>query len=360
MSFNSEVNRIRRAIMHGLTKNIGRSDVSQKIDWNNETIKRVLICRPNSRLGNQLLITPLVEEVSELFPNCKIDLFVRGNLAPILFENYKNVDRTIKLPKKPFKELIGYMKVWIHLRKYHYDIVINVDKNSSSGRLSTQFTNGRFKFFNDIDEELETKYVDYKHIAKFPVYNLRKYLSQLGLNIADRPIPLLDLKLGSDEMANGKKVLDGIVNADRRTICLYTFATRDKCYSEAWWAEKYERIKAEYADTYNILEVLPIENVSQIGFKATAFYSKDIREIGALIANTEVFIGADSGIMHLASASKTPTVGLFSVTNTDKYQPYGNNSIAVNTNTATTDDLIKEINEILYKKEKFSPLNYDI
>jgi ADP-heptose:LPS heptosyltransferase len=40
-------------------------------------------------------------------------------------------------------------------------------------------------------------------------------------------------------------------------------------------------------------------------------YSKDVREIGALMANTEVFIGGDSGIMHLASASKVSTVGLF-------------------------------------------------
>jgi hypothetical protein len=38
------------------------------------------------------------------------------------------------------------------------------------------------------------------------------------------------------------------------------------------------------------------ENVSQIAFKPT-FYSKDIREIGAVIANTEIFIGADSGII---------------------------------------------------------------
>lgn len=359
MSFSTRVNGIRRSIMHGLTKNIGRSDISRKIDWNDETIKRVLICRPNSRLGNQLLITPLVEEVSEIFPNCKIDLFVRGGLSHILFENYENVDRIIKLPRKPFKELIDYMKVWFSLRKYHYDIVINVDKNSSSGRLSTQFTNGRFKFFNDIDEELQAKYLDYKHIAKFPVYNLRKYLSLLGLHLMDRPIPLLDLKLGNDELTKGKEVLDGIVSPDKRTICLYTFATRDKCYSEAWWAEKYERIKAEYEEDYNILEVLPIENVSQIGFKAPAFYSRDIREIGALIANTEVFIGADSGIMHLASSARTATVGLFSVTDTEKYQPYGNNSIAVNTNIATTDDLIREINKILYEKG-VEPLEYTI
>jgi hypothetical protein len=70
----------------------------------------------------------------------------------------------------------------------------------------------------------------------------------------------------------------------------------------------YDRLKAEYSN-YNIIEVLPVENVSQIGFKAPTFYSKDVREIGALMANTEVFIGGDSGIMHLASASKVS--GLF-------------------------------------------------
>ena len=57
--------------------------------------------------------------------------------------------------------------------------------------------------------------------------------------------------------------------------------------------------------------MLSIENISMIQFRAPTFYSKDIRQIGSLIANTEVFIGADSGIMHLASSSQTPTVGLF-------------------------------------------------
>jgi hypothetical protein len=35
----------------------------------------------------------------------------------------------------------------------------------------------------------------------------------------------------------------------------------------------------EFPD-YNIIEILPVENVSQIEFKSPTFYSKDIREIG--------------------------------------------------------------------------------
>ena len=352
MNVGQKINNIRRAIMHSLTQNIGSSNINKKIAWNDETIKNVLICRPNNRLGNQLLVTPLVKEVSEIFPNCKIDLFVRGSLAPIIFENYENIDRIIKLPKKPFKELFSYIKVWGSLRKHHYDMVINVDSNSSSGRLSTKFTNARFKFFNDFDEELKVQYEDYIHIAKFPVYNFRKYLNQLGLPVMDKPLPSLDLKLNVAEIIKGKEVLDSIVSCKKKTICLYTFATGDKCYSEIWWADTYEKIKNEYDETYNILEVLPIENVSQIGFKATSYYSKDIREMGALIANTELFIAADSGIMHLASSVKTTTVGLFSVTDINKYQPYNNDSIAINTNITTTEDLINEINSILKKKDK--------
>lgn len=352
MNVGQKINNIRRAIMHSLTQNIGSSNINKKIAWNDETIKNVLICRPNNRLGNQLLITPLVKEISEIFPNCKIDLFVRGSLAPIIFENYENIGRIIKLPKKPFKELFSYIKVWISLRKHHYDMVINVDSNSSSGRLSTKFTNARFKFFNDVDEDLQAQYEDYIHIAKFPVYNLRKYLNQLGLSIIEKPLPSLDLKLNTAEIIKGKEILDSIVSCKKKTICLYTFATRDKCYSEIWWADTYEKIKNEYEETYNILEVLPIENISQIGFKATSYYSKDIREMGALIANTELFIAADSGIMHLASSVKTTTVGLFSVTDINKYQPYNNDSIAINTNITTTDDLINEIKSILKKKDK--------
>jgi ADP-heptose:LPS heptosyltransferase len=46
------------------------------------------------------------------------------------------------------------------------------------------------------------------------------------------------------------------------------------------------------------------------------------------MANTEVFIGGDDRIMHLASASKVSTVGLFP-DNINMYAPYNNNSVAI-------------------------------
>ena len=347
MKFTLKINQFRRSLMRSITGNIGKSNQIHKVDSiDPNQIKRVLISRPNHRLGNLLLITPLVQEVSRTFPHCKIDLFVKGNLAPIVFENYKEMGQIIKLPKKHFKELSGYLNGWISIKKNHYDLAINVDKDSSSGRLSVQLANATYKFFGEGDEDIQSKYADYNHIAKYPVYNLRNYLAKLGIPKKESPVPSLLLQLSDAEKNAGKEILDQLVSPKKKTICLFTFATGAKCYSVEWWAKFYERLQIEF-DEYNLLEVLPIENVSQIGFKAPTFYSKDIREIAAFFSNTAVFIGADSGMMHLASAAQIPAIGLFSVTNIEKYQPYNANSVAIQTDLTELDDWIKIIHEVL-------------
>jgi ADP-heptose:LPS heptosyltransferase len=347
MGIQRKINVFRRGLMRTLTKNIGKTSSQEDIILVDKTdIKRILICRPNGRLGNLLLITPLVQEVTEIFPNCKVDLFVKGTLAPIIFENYKNIDKVIDLPKKPFKNLLKYLNVWISIKRQKYDIAINVDQNSSSGRLAVQFSNAKYKFFGDSNEESQLLKNDYEHIAKYPVYNFRHYLTKLRFPKSNKIVAPLDLKLTPSEIAEGKEILNDLFHNDKKTICIFTYATGDKCLSTDWWENFYSKLKEEYTN-YNIIEILPVENVSQIAFKAPTFYSKDIREIGSVIANSNLFIGADSGIMHLASASQTPTIGLFSGTSIKKYEPYDNCSIAIDVNIYTKKDYLKTINSIL-------------
>lgn len=343
-----KVNTLRRRLMRYLTKNIGASKNNQLTTIpKGYRFKRILVSRPNQRLGNLLLITPLLQEISETFPDCKIDLFVKGNLAPILFENYDNVDRIIKLPKKPFNNLFAYLAVWVKLRKNKYDLIINVDKNSSSGRLSTMFANSDLKFFCNRTQELEEGFSENNHIAKYPVYDFRNFLLNIGLTPNDEPVKPLDLKLSPNEIAEGKKILNELVQNEKPTILIFTYATGRKCYSEDWWREFYNNLKVEFQDNYNIVEVLPVENVSQISFQAPCFYSKDVREIGSFIANAAIYIGADGGIMHLASAVNTPTVGLFSVTKPEVYEPYNLNSMAVDTRKSDNAQIIQEVKTIL-------------
>jgi len=342
-----EANSRRRAILIALTKRVGASNHQNDSQIDKSNVRRVLLIRPNHRLGNQLMMTPLVQEVLDTFPNCRIDLFA-GKVSPIIFKNYERIDRIIRIPRKPFKELFNYIRAWLMLRNRRYDLAINVTKKSSSGRLATNFARATYKLFGEEPDELKEKYSDAIHLAKYPVYSLRYSLSKMGIADSAKEIPFLDIKLSDAEIADGKKILQSLIDKKtEKTVCLYTYATGAKCYSASWWSEFYERLKSSYPN-YNIIEILPVENISMIDFKAPSFYSKDIREMGAVIANTAVFIGADCGIMHLSSAVHTPTLGFFSVTNTQSYVPYNRNSKALNTADISQDDIFDEINTILH------------
>lgn len=325
MSLKDSINRLRRIIMHALTSGIGNQKRFQTAP---DDVHRILVSRPNARLGNQLLITPLLQELATVFPNAKTDLFVRGSLAHVLFQNYTGIDRIIELPGKPFNHLITYFSVWLRLLTSHYDLAVNAESGSSTGRLSIKFTHAKYKVYDLTDPELQKRYADYRHMAKHPVYTLRK---QLGQEIS-RPIQPLSVKLTSEEKNQGRNLLQKFVGNQKKTICLYTYATGGKCYSKQWWKNLHQRLQQHLQNRFNIIEILPKENVSQIDFAVPHFYSTNIRELAAFISASDFFISADCGMMHLATASGTTTLGLFSSTNPLCYAPYGRQNIALDTN----------------------------
>lgn len=343
MTINKKLNSIRRAIMQQVTRNVGISSVGGSLLLKGNSEIKVLIIRPNHRLGNLLLITPLLEEIAVLIPGAKVDLFVKGNLGEEVFKNFGNVNKLIQLPKKPFSNLFGYIKGWLSIRYGNYTLVINVINSSSSGRLSARFSNAPLKYYGEEDGG------ENDHMAKYPVYGVRRFLREAGVPVVFKEeVPNLDIKLDEKELATGKQLLTQLVQNTKRTIGIFTNATGDKIYSQEWWEDFYNRLTTEFPD-YNIVEILPVENSSQIGFKAPTFANKSVRVVGSFIANLDLFVAADSGMMHLGGASQATTVGLFKVTNAKSYEPYNGNSFAVDTNSTTTEDCIELVKSRLQR-----------
>lgn len=345
-NFKKKINTWRRKALLSFTKNIGLFDAPFAQHFDKESIQNILVIRPNHRLGNQLLMTPLIQEIEATFPHAKIDLFT-GKVSPILFENYTQIGQIHRIPRKPFQEKRHYLNVWKQLRRKNYDFVINVDRTSSSGRLATKFSRGRVKLYGDLLESIQQQYPDYMHNAKYPVYFLRESLKTMGYKDLHKDMPCLDLKLSAEELQKGKQLLDTLVeNKLKPTITLYTFATGAKCYSEAWWNSFYDQLKTRYP-SYNLLEILPVENVSMIGFRAPTLYSKDVREMAAVMANTAIYIGADCGVMHLASAAGIPTMVFFSITPPSHYGPYNKGSVSLITTELDNDSIFKQLDQCL-------------
>ncbi|UYW02198.1 glycosyltransferase family 9 protein [Flavobacterium agricola] len=350
MSFKAKVNHFRRTVMHGLTRGIGTNSINKLKNTNTElVIKNVLISRPNQRLGNTLLITPLIQEIVKTFPEAKIDLFVKGKVAPIVFQNYPQVDQIIELPKKPFKQLADYIGVWFKLRQKKYDLVINVEKSSSSGRLSTTFANATYKLYGDefLKNEVDE---DQIHYGKYPVYQFRKFVELFTKTEVTAPYPILNIQLTEEEITKGKETLASFFpDSNKKTIAFFTYATGEKCYPVTWWQSFYNLFYPKYAENYNLIEILPVENISMLEHKLPEFYSKDVREIAAVMYNCELLVAADSGMMHLSVAAPTKTIGLFKLTLPVKYCPYGKG----NSYLMVTDDnqagVLERMEETLHK-----------
>ena len=340
MNPRGHINNLRRKLTRFFSRIFLVSDISELVyDKNINQVKKVLICRPNHRLGNNLLLTPLVNEITIIFPNSEIHLFTKGDISDIIFENYKDVVKLIKLPRKPFTNLIEYLTCWLSILDDNYDIVINSNNQSSSGILATKLSKSKYKFYNILNDKL-THLEDYKHHAKNPIYNLR-YQFKNQLDRVNKTIPKLDLKLRDYEIINGGKLLKSMFRDQKPIISIFTFATAEKCLSKNWWSDLYSKLKN--FENYNILEILPAENLSQIDFVSKSYYSRDIREIASVMSNVKIFIGADSGMMHLAHASKTKTIGLFNVTKPEFYGVYGNGNISVDINNTSITKLINLI-----------------
>ncbi len=341
MNPKGNINYLRRKINRFFSKLFIDNRTSDlEFNQNITQVKKILISRPNHRLGNNLLLTPLIREVIEVFPNAEIHLFLMGNIGDFVFENYKDVTKIMKLPRKPFKNLLNYCACWFSIFNHNYDLAINANRVSSSGKLAVKLSKSRYKFFNVINKELST-IKDYTHNAKNPIYNLR-YQIKNQLNRVNYTIPKLDIKLRDYEIQNGEKLLESMFHEQKPIISIFTFATGDKCLSKDWWRGFYSKIK-NFEDKYNILEILPAENISQIDFNAKSYYSRDIREIASVMSNVKIFIGADSGMMHLANSSKVTTIGLFSVTQAEFYGVYGDKNININTNNKDLDFIVDSI-----------------
>jgi ADP-heptose:LPS heptosyltransferase len=72
-------------------------------------------------------------------------------------------------------------------------------------------------------------------------------------------------------------------------------------------------------------------------------------EVSAVLARAALFIGNDSGLMHMAAAAGSPTIGLFGPTDAATYGPAGPRAVAVKARTMadiTVDQVVTAANSM--------------
>jgi ADP-heptose:LPS heptosyltransferase len=296
-------------------------------------IHRILLLRPNHRLGNTLLLTPLLSELEQRFPGAEVDVLTACEAAEQIFAGFRQVQRIYQLTRRPGHRPLHLLRTLRQIRRRRYDLALDSARGSSSGRLLLSLCGARHRLAlprneqeqrNDGGAWQQAMAQAPAHFAQDGIYALRCALATPGLT--ERAYPPLRIVLQAHEHAAAAALLDDLLAgprpAQQRVIALFPNATGSKRLPGRWWLDYIEALRA--ADpTLRFVEVVAAHGQSQLESRLPAFFSSDIRKMAALFAQCAAYISGDCGIMHLASASGVPTLGLFLKHNLPRYRPYG-------------------------------------
>ena len=346
-----DIQQLRRQVVRKMLSSWRRSRQVQSV-LPKKGIHRIVVLRPNHRLGNTLLLTPLLSEIERLYPGAEVDILTAGAAASEVFATCDIVRNLWILPNKIVQHPLDSWRTIRRMQRQHYDMAIDPCVGSQSGRLFLSMVKAKHKLGFElhgihggmtcgipVPEQLA-------HMGQLPVYLLRSGREEdFGAN----PCPALDVRLSSEEHRKGRnrlrQLVDGMDENPGPVIALFGDATGSKAFPEDWWLPMIRRLQQLRPD-HRFIEIVPFSGTSKFGNAYPVYYSTSIRRMAAVMAASDFVISADCGVMHLAAASGVPTVGIFSITKAMQYGPYGEKNFAVSTDNKTAAAIAEDLNRL--------------
>ncbi len=311
-------------------------------------IRQILVCRPNHRLGNLLLLTPLLVELQRVMPDAKVDIVLAGECGAELFRTFANIRHCHVLSRRMARNPIAIVRTIMRIRRARYDLAIDPCEASQSSRFLVATANATYTLGTPRQADANSSGplaapVAPKHMAQWPVFLLRQAALQHPSRL-DGDYPTLTVQLSPDERQKGRRILDGLLcdqhgSSDKLVLGVFAEATGAKRYDADWWERFIAAVRVQRPCV--IVEIAPPDGRARLACGLPVFSSPSPREVAAVIANMTCFVSADCGVMHLSCASGTPTLGLFSVTDMAKYTPYGSHNHAIDTNGKQPEDIAR-------------------
>jgi ADP-heptose:LPS heptosyltransferase len=331
LSFSTGIEDLRRSVTARMMRGVFRAGSASGATLPRTGIHRILICRSVHTLGDSLTLTPLLAELADVYPGAEVDIVSGCPVADALFDTFPNVHAVHRMPRHIAGHLLATARILHAMRRKHYDLVIDPDPQSQSGRLLALSAHATHSLGYVGPQKSGTPThgvaipAGLRHKAMTPVYLLR---SATGEDPAARPYPQPGMVLSDAELECGRRTLARLAaknppsEADGPRIGVFANATRNKLLAGDWWQAFIEALESTLSNC-KMVEILPASGKSMLADRFPCYYSSDVRKMAAMIANLDAFVSADCGVMHLSWATGTPTVGLFNVTDPAEWGPFG-------------------------------------
>lgn len=289
-------------------------------------MQNILIVKP-SALGDVIQATCVLAVLKNAFPAVRISWFVFEHNAEIV-RDHPLVDSVLAVRRRGMGPAVlpGLIR---SLRAPGFDAVIDLQGLLRSAVLSRLTGCARRIGFADGREQSSLFYTEKYDLPRDSMHAVDRYLAlcqRLGAPIPDEPafpIPVRD--------AHRSHISELLGDFARRGPLVAVNPTA-KWQSKRWPAASF----AAVADTLvhrcdaRIVLVGGVSETSTVSEVATHMVQESldlsgrisILELAAILERADLFLGNDSGPMHLASATRTPTVAVFGPTDPLRTGPY--------------------------------------
>ncbi len=298
-----------------------------------DNVKRILIIR-NGLLGDVTALTGTINRLVSTFPNVEIDLLV-GPRCKNLLNNIPNIRKVFFFNyTTSFLSVLKQIGFFMGLGKNKYDI-IEIHEVSSHFTLMSLLTKTKYRvgFTNK-----KSGWYDY-HIER-PKVKMALAETRLVEEWTNPPIAKTGLVATNEEREaiTNKLVEAGLTKGN--SFAIIHIGSSHHNSDRQWQLSKVpllaEKLKREYGFDIvftGVKEDIPSINIimEKCSFKTFSLADKTtLRELIALVDVSNIVIGPDTGIIHIAASLNTPSVmmmGLSDPEDTGSYNEWGNAEI---------------------------------
>jgi len=290
-------------------------------------------------LGETILCLPTIKELRKNKKNANIEILVTNRVNEVFYNN-KNLNNIRVINLNPFS-LIWF--IFTNLRKY--DLVIDMEEYLNISALMAFFT-GKFRigYNRGIRSKLYSstvKYNDQQHVSQ----TFMDLLKPLGIKKQVKNIEKLNYS--SQDKNNIDNLLKNNNIGKDDFIVGLGVGTAESSKSRMWPAERFAKLADHLIKKYNakIIFVGNYEENNLINYIINFIKNKEkcvnaagktnVREMFYLISLCRLFIGNDSGPMHIAAAQRVKTIGLFGCNLPVRFKPFGKNNFSIRKQTGS-------------------------
>ncbi|HYG26320.1 MAG TPA: glycosyltransferase family 9 protein [Caulobacteraceae bacterium] len=261
-----------------------------------------------TRIGDAVLSSGLIKRLHEEIPNARFTIAC-GPVAAPLFADVPNLARVIPMAKE--KNGAHWLKLWLEVRGTKWGLVVDLRGSATARFLRRQ------------------RRAVKKKGAGEPVHKVIEAARVLRMD-DDPPAPFLFVS--EDREIEARRLMKG------SSTPILAMGPAANWVGKAWPVERFARTAMELLGPSGLLKggrlaifggpedrraadevrkVIPSERCIDLTGRI------DLLTVHACLKHARLFIGNDSGLMHLAAAAGTPTLGLFGPSDDRLYAPWG-------------------------------------